>query len=47
MSLDRCAKTALEHYSYSKLEDPETREIAQNDPMALKHTLFPYFDQQV
>lgn len=28
------AKTALEGYAYSNLEDPETREIAQNDPKA-------------
>ena len=28
------AKTALAGYHYSNLEDPETREIAQNDPKA-------------
>ncbi|MFT6235195.1 MAG: putative AAA+ superfamily ATPase [Lentimonas sp.] len=28
------AKGALKVYSYSKLEDPETRDIAQNDPKA-------------
>ena len=28
------AKTALKNYAYSNLEDPEAREIAQNDPKA-------------